>query len=497
MTADPLESETKQAATEYQKWVDLYARKDFTGRRIDGQPSQLKIVITFILGDDKVRDEQQFFSGITVSGTEVTTKGHVSTFSHDDFGSRGGWGGDPIPEAELKRLDELLSKLPDDGSRLPPAGRRMMIQAVVAGDSIVRVYDRADAPDIVWEFLQLSRCRSASWLPHFQPVSEIEVEGFEHGGFFRIAPAHTQLLFSSKSKLYLWEPAAHEFLSEIRTPGLQWRDIAFGPDGKLAAVVDRDCHVLEPGTWKQVRKLAAPPPTERRFYSFSNPQFIQDGRYLLLQSNEPALWVFDTQTWQRVKKLPAIPENALQYFPSPSGKLAVVRFTEGAISLWDVIHSEEIAKIARSGLVTHAAFSPDEKMLALATIEEENGRAPRVRVCNTMTGKLVIPQLRPYQQPWDEWEQVKGLTWSPDGRYILAANSGIGVYNVASGRHRGNFSGPISNVKGFGLLPEQGQLVAGSNDGKIYFWDWKQGMKQIAEFEASLAVRGPENTKQR
>ena len=61
-----------------------------------------------------------------------------------------------------------------------------------------------------------------------------------------------------------------------------------------------------------------------------------------------------------------------------------------------------------------------------------------------------------------------------------------GVYNVDSGRHRGDFSGPVSNVKGFGILPELGQLVAGSNDGKIYFWDWEQGMKQIAEFESSL-----------
>ena len=381
-------------------------------------------MITTLTGDDEVKDERQFGSGITVFGTEVSTQGHVNSFSHSDFGSKGSSGGDPIPEAEMMRLDELLSKLPKDGSSLPPAGRRMMIQTTVDGDSVVRVYDRANAADLVWEIIRLSRCGIGAWLPQFQPDSEIEVEGFEHGGFFRIAPDNTQLLFTSKSKLHLWEPTAHEFLAEIRTPE-RWEDIAFSPDGKFVAAVGSDCHIMNARIWKSLHKLEAPR-AERRYHSFTNPQFIRDGRYLLLQTNEPALCIFDVQTWERVERFPAIPENALQYFPSPSGRLAVVRFAEGAISLWDVIHSEEITTLDRSGLITKVSFSPDEKMLALATIEEQNGRSPRIRVCHTTTGALVLHQLRPYQRPWGEWDQVKGLAWSPDGRHILAASHGIG-----------------------------------------------------------------------
>ena len=48
-----------------------------------------------------------------------------------------------------RRLDELLSKLPDDGGHLPPNGRRLVIQTPEADRFRARVYDLADAPEEV------------------------------------------------------------------------------------------------------------------------------------------------------------------------------------------------------------------------------------------------------------------------------------------------------------------------------------------------------------
>lgn len=489
-------SEAQQPATEYQMWVERLARPTLERRSTDGASSQLKMVITEVTGEERqeVEDQPEFLgSGIVIAGIEVTNDGNVHRFLHSDFGTKGSSGGDPIREADRKRLDELLAELPDDGSLLPPAGRRMIVQAIVGDHSVVRVYDRANASDVVWEIVRLSRSGITSWLPEFQPQSEIDVAGHNHGGLLRLSPDGTQILFASANgPLQFWEPTTHEFLAEIRSPGIRWEDVAFSPDGTLAAAVGSDCSVMNAKTWQVIRRLVAP--SEKRVtYSFTNPQFIEDGRYLLLQSSEPALWIFDANTWERVDRLPVIPENAIQYVPAPTGNLALTRTREGVLSLWNVTQPDEITRLDQGGPISHVAFAPDESFIAVATIEGQNGDVSRIRIWKTSTGELV-QQLRPYEHPVPY--EVEGLAWSPDGRYVLAvtrANSAwtsrnINVFSVGSGRHRGGFIGCPTNVNGIALLPELGQLVAGCNDGKLRFWDLDQGLKQISDFESSLTA---------
>jgi WD40 repeat protein len=111
------------------------------------------------------------------------------------------------------------------------------------------------------------------------------------------------------------------------------------------------------------------------------------------------------------------------------------------------------------------------------------------------TGEL-LHELRPFEQ--GTCENVVGLQWTADGQYILAAtkansfftNCDISVWNVESGRQRGNLSGGLSNPMGVVLLPD-GRYVAaggvGSGSSVIRFWDFAAAMKRIREFEDSLA----------
>jgi WD40 repeat protein len=59
-------------------------------------------------------------------------------------------------------------------------------------------------------------------------------------------------------------------------------------------------------------------------------------------------------------------------------------------------------------------------------------------------------------------------------------------FNVRTERHRGDFVDCPTDVIGMTLLPGGAQLVAGGSDGKIRFWDFKRGLDEIKELEASL-----------
>jgi WD40 repeat protein len=89
---------------------------------------------------------------------------------------------------------------------------------------------------------------------------------------------------------------------------------------------------------------------------------------------------------------------------------------------------------------------------------------------------------------------VEGLLWSPDGAYLLAATKadnfftslGVDVWNVKSGRHRGEFIGCPTNLTGLILFSGGRRLVSGCADGRIRIWDAESAIKQIAEFERSF-----------
>jgi WD40 repeat protein len=297
--------------------------------------------------------------------------------------------------------------------------------------------------------------------------------------------------------MQFWEPATHEPLGEVFSRDLRFDEIAFSPDGSLAVLGGGGTfNLVEPGKWRPIRKLEEPT------RHLSAPRFTPDGKYLVLQAIEPSpvafdprMWkpvglcVFDTRSWQRVGRLPDAPDDAAQYFSAPRKRRAVVCSTRGTISLWDLDRRATVAELDRGCRVSEAAFAPDESLVAVVTIGPDVWRNVRIRLWKTGAGEF-IRELRPFEQT--TCERVQGLLWSPDGRYLLAAtrstlcsSEGISMWNVRTGRHRGEFTGCPSNVNGVVLLPGGSELVAGCDDGIIRFWDFEAATKRIGDFENS------------
>lgn len=501
-TARPLkEGKSDAQNTDYEQWIARYVRTNHTavfGVFGKGEVVPIKLRVTVVEGEPNTNGIEALSHlglGVSTYGAVISTHGRIAYFSHSDFGSKGSSGGPPLSAAELKKLDSLLTKLPDDGERLPPPGRRMILQADVDGHWVVRVYDRANAPDVVWEILRLCRSGIGSWVLDFKPESEIDARGDELGGFLTLSPNGQSILFADgNGPVQFWDPTTHEFLAQIPAFGWDCNSIAFSPDGTLAAIGGDQCAVLNTKDWKTITILK-----KRRsnggFYTLTLPQFTPDGRYLVLQCNAPSLEIYDTRTWQSVAQMPGLPGDALQYFPSPDGQRALVQLKSHAIVLLDCKHRRRLAVLDTNACLTEVSFSPDESLVAAVT-----ARSPgylgfegpfRLRVWKAKDGEP-LHELRPYERGCD---RIDGLAWSPKGQYVLAATKpggfftsrNISVFNARTGRNVGDFSGCPTAVTGMAILPGGKELIAGCTDGRIRFWNLAAGIKRIRAFEASLS----------
>ncbi len=306
-----------------------------------------------------------------------------------------------VAPADRKRLDELLAKLPDDGSRLPPAGRRLIVQAKAGGKWTARVYDRANAPDEVLEILRLSQSNISAWTLRFEPQHKFNAHESGHGGCLTVTPDRKQIIFTNRDSLQFWNPATHESLGEVH---LQYepKSIAFSPDGSLAAL-DNWVNIAALGTrpWHQAWDSYRSSFAHGTQVHLSNPYFTGDGKHLALQSSDPKepLYFFDTRSWNRVGRLPDVPEGASQYMPAIKKPRAVIRVKSGAVALWDTQRHAVVAELEHSDPASRVVFSPDESLVVVVGVESTYYRHGGARVCvwKTDTGKFVR-QLRLFEQ---------------------------------------------------------------------------------------------------
>jgi len=488
--------QTSAGTSDYQQWISRFTPAEVPGSFEPGKTKSIKLIAVAVEGEKSASAKKHLIgSGISSYGAEVSTDGFTYHFSHSDFGGKGSFGGLPMPVVDWQRFSKLLTKLPGDHSHLPPADRRMLLCANVDGRRITRVYDRANAPDVVWEILRLGRCGIGSWVPQFLPSSKIDVSGFDFGGFLSVSADGKRILFTgANGPLRFWDVTTHEFLEEVRAPGVNLNSAAFSPNGAIAVVGGDKCIFFDTKTWKALHKFEERG-TNGDCFTLTTPQFTADGRYVTFECSKPSMEIFDTQSWQCANARAEVPAEAIQFVHSPKNWRAIARLKSGEVVLWDTAKHRQICVLGTNVFLERVAFSPDESLVAIATAKSSGylnyWGEPAIHIWKAGSGKLVH-DLRPFERAM--YDNVKGLAWSPDGEYVLAmtkpddfySSRSISVFNVRSGRHRGDFVGCPTEVNGMALLAGGDQLAAGCCDGKIRFWDLKTGLNAIRRLETSV-----------
>ncbi len=483
-----------RGATPYQVWLNFHSVTTLTGSVFSRPTNEVLLRITAFEGDDASPTNRMSSRGLEhVSAVSAT--GILYHYLSSAFGTKGG--GIPrltLSSDKLQQLEKCLEELPPDNGRLPPADRRVLLQANVHSSLVTRVYDRADLSSRILKIFRLAECHIEAWIPHFAAESKIDCCGYESSGTLALSPDRQQIVFAMMNQpLQFWDSTTHELVAEVRALPDVGSSIIYSPDGSLAVFTGSfaEGFCLDAKSRKVIHRFHKPR-ADGGIYPPSWPVFTADGRHLLLQYQDD-LAVFDTASWQQIPSLPEIPPGALQYIPSPDTNRAVVTLKSGGVELWDVPHFRPMATLAKDVRLLQVSFSPEGLLfatVAVSTNDVSNLSPSLFQIWKSASGELAMEISLDGQSAWPEI--LDHLLWSHDGKYLLAAahergsGGGIDVFSVESGRLRAGLSGPTSGINGIALTPD-GQLVAGGNDGKIYFWDFGDLMSKVKAFERSLA----------
>jgi hypothetical protein len=148
------------AVSAYSRWVKPWSEHATNSVRLDG--AGLKLVVTTISGEQPLSvvtnltavERLNLAYHLKTAGTEISTNGLCWSYFASNTDSREA-PARQLSEDELKRLDDLLASLPDDDLKLPPPGRRIVVQVFEQDHWKIRVYDGNSAPPEVLSLLAL------------------------------------------------------------------------------------------------------------------------------------------------------------------------------------------------------------------------------------------------------------------------------------------------------------------------------------------------------
>jgi WD40 repeat protein len=232
--------------------------------------------------------------------------------------------------------------------------------------------------------------------------------------------------------------------------------LTISPDGSLAIVEGwGSVYVLDTRTWAESRRFPESSVAEKR-YGSSNPHFTPDGKYLLMQSDQPALRILDTETWQPLPHLQGMPVDALDWFPASSARRSVYLTNNGQVALWNPDEKRDVAVLdGDSSYILSLAWSPDESMVAIATVRQPGDGLPvscRIRI-------------------------------ESGTRKTAPLCKSFGLLNRRLTPYTGCFGGLTENTS---WPRDDRRLVAGCGDGVIRVWDTPPIVEELTAFEHSL-----------
>jgi WD40 repeat protein len=464
----------------YSRYVGMGMPKDHVGYFMGGKEGvQLRVKFSITA----VAPECASASGCLVSETN-----QVDSFEVDDFAERGGGGG-KIQDDQAAKADKIVANLPHEPAQVPK-DRRVLVAVPQGAGWKVHTYDSGNLPEEILELSRLVGAHIGTRFVSIEPKRELDT-GFPHelwGGMALSPDGKVLVVNAYRSEIKAWSlPDLNPLDTFAKLPKLSGAVIEFSPDGKYLLATDgvaRGLIVLDAKTGAKIATLDG----------WAGAAFTPDGKYITAPYRDK-LSVYRVSDGQSVPAFGGLPEWVLDYYPSNDQKLAVIGGTDGKMQLWDVKAKKALATLDNASRPGSVKFSPNNSRVAVvaasAKLNQDQRNDYRIGVWDVKTGRRIW-DLKPHDL--GGIEEAGGILWSPDGRYVLAdvqpgsffTSHEVEVWDMATGRHRGSFTGPTTTLTGVTLTPDGKTLIVGSTDEKIRFYDLEASVKSIDAFVRSL-----------
>jgi WD40 repeat protein len=272
--------------------------------------------------------------------------------------------------------------------------------------------------------------------------------------------------------------------------------VVFSPDGKVLASAGEDglLRLLDTATGKELHQVKFQAPIRALAYS-------HDGKMLAAKIDFGAMKIYDPATMKELKESPSHSATSLvlafsadnstltgaapwEYefwehtrgsmsssrsggFPansfaalSPDGKTVVWGSGDGNLQFMQPQGGGW--RQMQVGRVNHAAFSPDNKLLATANTDKI------IRVWDAANGKEVRKFTAANEEPGL-------LAFAGDGKTLVSAgkkDAVLRLWDVATGKELKQVSGPRGGaLRSLALAPDGKKVATASGDGRMRYWD--------------------------
>lgn len=261
-------------------------------------------------------------------------------------------------------------------------------------------------------------------------------------------------------------------------------DVAPSPDGDRLVTVDVSPEAI---LWATRRPVVAP----RELASARMVEVLPDGSGFVTGGSEGAV------RWHRRDGQPeadrvAQMDGLVQVLRSGrTGRFVVGGTSTGEVRLWDRDGAGEGRRLDwGSGSVSSAAFSPDERMLAVL------GRNSDLRFYRTLDGVALtaavpVESVNPSPRGKGSWV----VAFHPDGRSVVVGSYGLdaSLWEAGTTNRIGGLPHPLGAVSALGFAQDGAWLATGSFDGTVRIWDWASKTERVAPMRhgsevVSLAV---------